>query len=321
MLDRTIRSMFNQSYPFIELFLIYPEQNRVLGQLAREFRNLRSHIPVRLIETAFPIESEHDCVRALERAQSSLRGRWLVILESNLTLDRFAIETGLELAGSNEISALTLRPGFRCRTLREKLIAPARQHFVHAMRTVRRGGDAGKRKEPDSSFLLVNREAFDAVNRINRMPGILNEAGWDILSYQVEGLRTFDADGSRWVWQDVHSQDVHVPAGFVIGSTVLAVIAMSGPVYSLTQGVDSFGRVAILAFSGISYLLMAAGYCLSARKFHGAVWAAPIWFIPHVAAAVLAAFHPLERPLGNSGVTQVVEIVKDGNARHDPNRR
>ena len=47
--------------------------------------------------------------------------------------------------------------------------------------------------DAESSFLLVNREAFDVVNRINRMPGILNEAGWNIWGYQVDGLRVFEA--------------------------------------------------------------------------------------------------------------------------------
>src|SRR5438067_9479603 len=64
-LERTIKSIFSQSYPFIELFLIYPQEDRSLEQIARVFQSARSHIPVRLVETAFPISSSIDCVRAL----------------------------------------------------------------------------------------------------------------------------------------------------------------------------------------------------------------------------------------------------------------
>ena len=317
-LDRTIRSIFSQSYPFIELFLIYPEQDRSLSQLARGFRSIRSHIPVRLVDTAFPIESQYDCARALERAQGSARGRWLVTLDSDVILDTFAVETALELAGSNEISALALRPGVRCRTFVEKLTAPAREHFVQVMRAARRSKRGQKPAEPDSSFLLLNREAFEVVNRINRLPGILNEAGWNVWSYQVEGLRTFEADGSRWIWRDADLRLERAPAGFVAVSTALAVAVVAGITYSLMHGVDNFARASILAFSGISYLFIAAGYLLLARRLRAAAWAAPVWFIPHFMAAALTAFHPLERPLRDPGVTQVIEIVKDGKSRGDP---
>ncbi len=316
-LDRTIRSLFNQSYPFIELFLIYPEHDRSLSQLARGFRSIRSHIPVRLVETSFAIESQHDCARALERAEGNVRGRWLVTLDSDIILDRYAIETAVELAGSNEISALALRPGIRCRTAVEELAAPATEHFLQVMRTARRSRHTQLRSEPDSSFLLLNREAFEAVNRINRMPGILNEAGWNVWSYQVEGLRTFEADGWQWIWRDVDVRRERASAGFVAASTVLSIISVAGLAYGLTHGVDNFARASILAFSGISYALTAVGYFLFARRFHAAAWAAPIWFVPHFIAAVLTAFHPFERPLRDPGVTQVVEIVKDAKSRSD----
>lgn len=320
MLEKTIRSIFTQSYPFIELFLIYPEEDRALADFARGFRNTHSHIPVRLIETTFPIVSQTDCARALERARGNARGRWLVTLDSDVILDRFAIETALEFAGSNDVSALALRAGVRCRTFLEKLTAPAREYFLQAMRTARRREQIQNADDPDYSFLLVNREAFEAVNRINRMPGILNESGWNVWSYQVEGLRTFEADGSRWLWRDFDPRYVRAPAGFVIGSTALTVIAVAGLIHGAIHGTESFAGASILAFSAVSYVLMATGYFLFARRLHASTWCAPLWFVPHFMAAVLTALHPLERPLGNSGVTQVIEIVKDGKSRGDTNR-
>ena len=39
--QRTIRSIFDQSYPFIEIVLIYREENRRFAQIAKEFRSGR----------------------------------------------------------------------------------------------------------------------------------------------------------------------------------------------------------------------------------------------------------------------------------------
>jgi hypothetical protein len=320
-LNRAIRSIFNQSYPFIELFLIYPEDNRSLRQLARNFHNVRSHIPIRLIETPFPIVTETDCTRALERAQGNARGRWLVTVGSEITLDRFAIETAVELAGSNDVSALALRPGVRCRTPLEKWVAPALEHFEQVRRTVRRKQSASQSvQDSEAPFLMVNREAFDALNRINRMPGILNESGWSLWNYQLEGLRTFEGDGSRWIWKDFNQSSERVPFGFVIVSTALALISMAGLSYGLVHGTEGFAGASILGFSAVSYGLIAVGYYLLARRLHGAAWSAPVWFLPHFAAAVSAAFHPFERPLRHAGVTQVIEIVKDGKSRGGSDR-
>ena len=118
-LERTIRSIFGQSYPFIELFLIHCEEEEQFARVANEFRSARSHIPVRVVPTPFPLDSQHDRARALEQAQSTARGRWLVILAPDVVLDRFAIESALEFTGSNEISAFVMRPGIRCRSLLE----------------------------------------------------------------------------------------------------------------------------------------------------------------------------------------------------------
>ena len=108
--ERAVRSIFGQSYPFIELVLVYCEEERRFAHMAKEFRSARSHIPVRTVVASFPIDSQNDRVRALEQAQAMARGRWFVILDPDMILDRFAIETAVEFAGSNEVSALVLRP-------------------------------------------------------------------------------------------------------------------------------------------------------------------------------------------------------------------
>src|SRR6185369_17235553 len=113
---RPRRRIFGQSYPFIELVLIYSEEDLQFTQMAKDFRASRSHIPVRMAPMSFPLNSVNDRIRALEQAQSVARGRWFVILDSDVMLDRFAVETAVEFAGSNEISALVLRPGVRCRS-------------------------------------------------------------------------------------------------------------------------------------------------------------------------------------------------------------
>src|SRR5438477_6700421 len=46
--ERAIRSIFAQSYPFIELVLIHCEQDQRFAEMAKEFRAARSHIPVRV---------------------------------------------------------------------------------------------------------------------------------------------------------------------------------------------------------------------------------------------------------------------------------
>ncbi len=297
-LEGTIRSILGQSYPFIELFLIHSEEQQHFARVAKEFRSGRSHIPVRVIATPFPIASQHDRTRALEQAQSTARGRWLVVLGSDITLDRFAIETALEFAGSNEISAFTMRPGIRCRSLLERLVAPSMEQLLQMMRVADSRRNRRKLLDAESSFLLVNREAFDVVNRINRMPGILNEAGWNIWGYQVDGLRVFEGDGSRWVWRDAKvtswSSDTDPEqhyggrgASLVIGSGAATLIAVAGLAFGLTQRIDNFTGASILAFSAVSYSLMAISYYFFARRLRATGWFAPLWFISHFPAIIL----------------------------------
>src|SRR5262245_27731007 len=296
--ERTLQSIFGQSYPLIELVLIYREENRRFAQLAKEFRSARSHIPVRQAPMPFSIESSNDRIRALELAQPAARGRWFVIVDSDVILDRFAIETAVEFSGSNEVTALALRPGVRCRSLLQKIIAPSMEHLLQMVRIANRRREKRKFLEFESSFIIINREAFDVINKINRMPGILNDGAWNIWGYQVEGLRTFDADGSRWMWHDtdVRSWSSTIDperrygtnsAGFVIGSAVIALLSVGGMAFGAIHGIANFTGASVLAFSAVTYALMWTSYFLFARRLRAAVWFAPLWVLSHLPAAVL----------------------------------
>jgi len=295
--EKTLRSVLGQSYPFVELVLIYSEENRQLSELAAEVRALRSHIPVRLVRTPFSIDSHNDRIRALETAEPSAHGRWFVILDPDVLLDRFAIEIAVEFAGSNEVSALALHPGVRCSSLMQQIIAPSMEQLLQMNRIASRR-ERRKNAEFDSSFLIVNRGAFDVMNRINRLPGILNESGWSMWAYQVEGLRTFEADGSRWMWRNADvrswSADTNVrrrysstSMGFTVLSAAVSLLTVIGIAFGLIHGIDNFTGASVLAFAAVSYMLMWISYFLFARRLHAAVWFAPLWVISHLPAAVL----------------------------------
>jgi glycosyltransferase involved in cell wall biosynthesis len=297
-IEQALRSIYGQSYPFLELVLIYHEEDQQLAKLARDFRAVRSHIPVRTVPTSFPIESHTDRIRALEHAQPAARGKWLVILDPDVLLDRFAIEAAVEFAGTNEVSALALHPGVRCRSTAQKIIAPSIEQLFQIVRIASRRREKQNKAEFDSSFLLIHREAFDVVNRINRIPGILNESGWSLWAYQVEGLRTFDADGTRWMWRDANvwnwSSDTDVPrrygavsGAWIAASAVISMLPVIGIAFGLIHGVGDFNGASILAFAGVSYVLMWVSYFLFARRLHGAVWFAPLWIFSQLPAAAL----------------------------------
>jgi len=307
-MDRGLRSVLAQSYPFIELVLVYCEDDLRHVNLSREIRGIRTHIPVRVVATPFPITTETDRIRALGQAQTGSRGTWWVVLRPDVILDPMAVESALEFAGSNEVTAMTLRPGVQCTSLIEKLIAPSMEYLLQMMRVA----DSRRLRPPkmarESSFLIVNREAFQVVNRINRMPGILNESGWTLWSYQIEGLRTFEGDGSRWIWREasVRSWWAHDPigrrrspvasAGFVVVSLLAAVISIFGLGYGLSGRVDNFSGASIVAFSVVSYTLMGLSYYLYARRLRASAWFAPFWFIAHVPASVLTILEIRRKP-------------------------
>jgi len=296
--DRTVRSILEQSYPFIELVLIYCEEEEALAQFVKEFRSVRSHIPVRTVTTPFAIQTRADRIRALEQAQAVARGRWFVIVDPDVILERLAVETAVEFSGSNEVSILALRPGIRCRSVLQKMIAPSMEHLLQMVRIANRRREKRRTADFECPFLIINREAFDVINKINRMPGILNDTSWSMWGYQVEGLRTFEADGSRWIWRDadVRSWSSSIDperrygttsASFVVGSAIMAVLSVAGIVFGLIHGIDNFAGASILAFSGVSYLLMCTNYFLFARRLRAAAWFAPMWIASHLPAAVL----------------------------------
>jgi len=295
---QTVRSVLGQSYPFIELVLIYCEENRQFRDLAAEIRASRSHIPVRVVATPFPIDSHNDRIRALETAEPSAHGRWFVILDPDILLDRFAIEIALEFAGSNEVSALALHPGIRCSSRIEQVIAPSIKQLLQMNRISSRRREKQKSAEFDSSFLLVNREAFDVINRINRLPGILNESGWSMWAYRLEGLQTFEADGSGWMWRhaavrswsadtNVHRRYGATSVGLTLLSAAVALLTVVGIAFGFIHGIDNFIGASVLAFAAVSYMLMWISYFLFARRLHAAVWFAPLWVISHLPATVL----------------------------------
>jgi hypothetical protein len=297
-IERAIRAILEQSYPFIELVLMYYDEDRRFGQIVKQFRSVRSHIPIRPVPTSFSIDGHNGRIRALEQAQAVARGRWFVVLDPEVILDRFAVEMAVEFAGSNEISVLALRPGIRCSSLVQKIIAPSMEHLLQMVRIANRRREKRRAADFESPFFIVNREAFDVVNKINRLPGVLNDAAWSMWGYQVEGLRTFEADGSRWMWRDadVRSWSSSIDperrygtasASFVIGSAIMALLSIAGIAFGLIRGIGNFAGASILAFSVVSYMLMCASYFLFARRLRAAAWFAPFWILGHLPAAVL----------------------------------
>jgi len=317
--ERTIGSILQQSYPFIELVLIYWEEHRHFEQLVKQFRSARSHIPVRAVPTSFALDARNNRIRALEHAQGVARGRWFVILDSDVILDRFAVETAVEFAGSNEVSALALRAGIRCRSWLQRIIAPSMEHLLQMVRIANRRREKRRAADFESPFLIVNREAFDMVDKINRIPGVLNDGAWSMWGYQIEGLRTFEADGSRWMWRDadVRSWSSSIDperrygkssAGFVIGSAIMAVLSVAGLAFGMIHGIDNFAGASILAFSGVSYLLMWTSYFLFARRLRAAAWFAPLWILSYFPAAVLTL---VEMRRISRGRAKEVEVPKN----------
>jgi hypothetical protein len=130
------------------------------------------------------------------------------------------------------------------------------------------------------------------------MPGILNEAGWTLWSFQTEGLRTFDGDGSRWLWRetalgswpDYADLDRRVgrrSLGLIFAMTVAALIPVAGLLYGFYVPIESFQEALMLALSAVSYALLTISYFLYARRLRAATWFAPLWFLVQPIAAAL----------------------------------
>jgi hypothetical protein len=295
-LEKTIRSVLAQSYPFLELFLIYFEEDAGAASLAHEFRT-GSHVQVRLAPIVHALRLPDERIRALEQVQPQAKGRWYLVVDSGVALDRLAIESSLEFAGIGEVSAIVLRPGIQCRSFLERLLAPSMEYMVRLMRIARRRRERGRRVDAEAAYLLVNRDAFDAVTRMNRMPGILDESGWTLWGYQLEGLRTFDGDGARVMWRETRLaswsspslQFSHAAWVAVIAGAVTSFAPIVGLAFGLFTQNRGFAEATIFGFSTISYLLMTVSYFMHARRCGAAAWFAPFWFLTHLPASLFIA--------------------------------
>ena len=331
-IEKTVRSIFGQSYPFLELFLIFPDDDADAAALAREFQAARTHVAVRLVPVPCGVETAADRIRALEHARPSAKGRWYVVVERGVALDQFAVEASMEFAGTGEISALALRPGTQASSFLLRVLAPSMEYMFHVMRVVaRRRAPRARQMNLEAAYLLLNREAFEVVHRINRMPGILNEAGWTVWSYQMEGLRTFDGDGSRWLWRETvlgawpnySSLDQRIAprsASFITVATLAALIPVAGLGYGFSVPAASLLEKSILALSAVSYALMTISYFLYARRLHAATWFAPLWFLVQPVAAVLT-FRGVRKAMARTPSVGVSSASGSGSDRRGRSRR
>ena len=295
---RCLGSILDQSYPFIELLIIYDEKDSLHAGLAREFAGLRSHVPVRLIPVGFSIHDETARIRALDQAQPSVRGSWILIADSDVILGPYAVESALEFSASEDIMAVALSPGIECRSLGQKLLAPSLEWFVRMISVVDKGREQSTRLSLSAPFLLLHGHTHAVINKMNKLPGILNESGWTLWSYRVEGLKTFQGDGSGWIAREatIRAMMSSLNAGrlgvgrvvaFVLGSAVISVVSVIGILFGMFAGQGGFSSMGILYFSAFSYSLMATSYFCYSRRLGAAAWFAPFWFFSHAMALLL----------------------------------
>ncbi len=295
---RCLGSILDQGYPFIELLIIYDEKDAPLAGLAREFAGLRSHVPVRLIPIGFSIDDETTRIRALDQAQPSVRGSWILVLDSDVVLNQYTVESALEFSATENIRAVALSPGIECRSLGQKLLAPSLEWFVRMISVVDRGREKSTRLSLSAPFLLLHGHTHAVINKMDKLPGILNESGWTLWSYRVEGLKTFQGDGSGWIAREatIRAMMSSLNAGqlsagrvveFVLGSAVISVVSVIGILFGIFAGQGGFSSMGILYFSAFSYSLMATSYFCYSRRLGAATWFAPFWFFSHAMALLL----------------------------------
>jgi hypothetical protein len=283
---RCLGSILDQSYPFIEFLIIYDETDRSLTALTREFAGLRSQVPVRLIPVGFSIDDETSRIRALDRAHSSVRGYWILVVDSNVILDQYAVESVLEFSGSEDIMAVALSPRIECRSLGQELLAPSLEWFVRMIAVVDRGREKLTRLSFSAPFFLLHGHTHAVINKMNKLPGIPNESGWTLWSYRVEGLKTFQGDGSGWIAREatIRAMMSSLNAGplsvgrvlaFVLGNAVIFIVSVIGILFGILAGQGGFSSMGILYFSAFRYSLMATSYFCYSRRLGAAAWFAP----------------------------------------------
>ena len=324
---KTLDSILEQSYPFMELLLIYDEEDGRHVSLVRQFRSMRSPVPILPVPVRFSLESETQRIRALESTESTVRGSWLLVLEPDVVLGRFAVESALEFAGSEDITAIALSPGIECRSLLQRLLAPSLEWFSRMIRVVDKGREKTERMSLTEPFLLLHGHTHTTINRMNRLPGILNESGWTLWSYRAEGLKTFQGDGTGWVSReasvrslmsslDTDSMSVARVVAFVVGSGVISIVSVIGILFGMFGDQTGFSSLGILYFSAFSYSLMATSYFCYSRRLGAAAWFSPFWFLSHSMALILTLLE-----LGRS--THVVPrvVVTSADKSHVPTEK
>jgi len=302
---RTLESLLDQSYPLIDIVPVYCGEDRGHSLVAREFSSLRARASVTPLSVPFRLQSASDRIRALEQAQNVIRGAWILVVDSDVALEPHAVESALEFARDREITALALTPGVACRSYIQKLVAPSLEWFVRMMRVVDRGREQIGRLQPAVGFMMFHGDTHSIINRMNRLPGILNEAGWTLWSYRVEGLRTFQGDGSGWIYREATPRSLlsrlehsGSPNGhrrtlaFLLGSAAIAVVSVAGIIVGILAPSESLVGHGILYLSAFSYSLMATSYFLYSRRLNAATWFAPLWFLAHCWALLLVLAEP-----------------------------
>jgi hypothetical protein len=295
---RGLQSVLDQSYPFIELLLLYEEGNVAYSEFVSEYRTVHSHVSIREVPVPFSLDSESGRIRGLEHAQPSIRGSWILIVDADIVMDTYAVESAMEFASTEDISAVAMIPGVECRSLVQKLLAPSLEWFVRMLRAVDRGREKSGRLNMTAPFLLLHGHTHSVLNKMNRMPGILNESGWTLWSYKVEGLRTFHGDGAGWIAREATVQSLLATLdtrsliggrvmGFALGSAVVSIVSVIGIIFGFLYSDPGFSGLGILYFSAFSYSLMATSYFFYARRLGAAVWFAPFWFLSHSMALIL----------------------------------
>jgi len=311
----------------MELLLIYDEEDGRHVSLVKQFRSMPSPVPTRPVPVRFSLESETQRIRALDNAESTVRGSWLLVLEPDVVLGRFAVESALEFAGSEHITAMALSPGIECRSLLQRLLAPSLEWFSRMIRVVDKGREKTERMSLTEPFLLLHGHTHTTINRMNRLPGILNESGWTLWSYRAEGLKTFQGDGTGWVSReasvrslmsslDTDSMSVARVVAFIVGSGVISIVSVIGILFGLFGDQTGFSSLGILYFSAFSYSLMATSYFCYSRRLGAAAWFAPFWFLSHSMALILTLLE-----LGRS--THVVPrvVVTSDDKSHVPTEK
>lgn len=311
---RCLQSVLDQSYPFMELLVVYHQNHSPSVEIAREYAALPSHVPVIAIPLPFAIDSEAARIQALDQCRTRIRGSWILVLDPDVVLDMYAVESALEFSGSEEMSAVALSPGIECRSVWQKLLAPSLEWFVRMISVVDRGRERSGSPGGPAAFLLLHGQTHAVINKMNRMPGILNESGWTAWSFKVEGLRTFEGDGSGWIARaatirsmmsrlDGGSATEGRMLGFALGSAFIAVVSVAGIAFGLSASGEGFSGPGILYFSAFSYGLMATSHFVYSRRLGAAVWFAPLWFVSHALALILtlmelrrAASNPMRIP-------------------------